>query len=830
MRAIRSLMRAPLVTATAIAIVGLGVGATAAAFSVVRGVLVHSVPYPRPDELVQVISTLSAQGITRGMVAFPRFETFAAESRSFAALAAYVTQDFTVGDDVPLSVPGARVSAAFFAVTGVPQAAGRVFSADEQVRGGPPALMISERFWRARYGAAPDAIGRTITVNGEAVPIVGVVAADVAPPLQNADLWFPRVYETDVVPPEQVERGAGYLRVMGRLKRGVTLDAARAEVAAIAAGYRQRFGSNRDAAFDAAVLPLGEYLFGDVRGTLVLTWVAGALVFLLACANAGNVLLARYLTRRAELDVRAAVGASPGAIARELLAEAAVIGTAGVAVGLAVAAAALRLMQPLAARVLATNTPYAFDWTLLAVAAALALVAIAVAAAVPALHVARGARGGYSDHLASGARAASASRATQRWRQAFVMAQVALSFLLLATALQQAAALLRLERADRGFPARGLITFRLAPSAAKYPTPESRVELFRQVEEHVAAIPGVTGVGASQAFPVGDDQTIAFAKEADQAKKRDEWPQAQFRIVTPGYFNALGVTLLRGRTFTSADAKDAAPVVIVNAALARRHFGDANPVGERILLGSFPGAREIVGVVSDVPQRWLEVGASPEAYIPMPQLPVRMPPSYFFVRMGAGGGAPGGAAAGAATGAATGATGSAPAGAAAAVVPALRTAVAAIDPAQALTRIRTMDDAAAEGLAIPRMRGTLTVGFALLGLVLAAVGLWSVVAQAVADRRREIAIRAALGAPPRAAAQGVIRAVAVMTGGGLALGVVATFALGAALRHAVAGLAEPSAAAMVAAAVPLVAVAMATARVVASRAAGVDPMGVLKAE
>ncbi|MEA3245909.1 MAG: ADOP family duplicated permease [Gemmatimonadota bacterium] len=799
MRALRSLTRTPLVTATAIAIIGLGVGATTAAFSVVRGVLVHSVPYPQPDALVQVISTLSAQGITRGLVAFPRFEAYAAESRSFAALAAYVTQDFTVSDDVPLSVPGVRVSPAFFTVTGVPPAAGRAFTAEEHVRGGPPAVMISERLARARFGSAAGAANRTITVNGEAVPIVGVVASPVAPPLQDADLWFPRVYETDVLPPEQVERGAGFLRVMGRLRPGATLDDARADASTISAGYRQRLGSNRDAAFDAAVLPLNEYLFGDVRGTLVFTWMAGVLVFLLACANAGNVLLARYLTRRAELEVRTAVGASPGAIARELLAEAAVIGTAGVALGLAVAAAALGLLRPMAARVLATSTPYAFDWTVLALAAALALVAIAMAAAVPALQATRAAR---AESLASGARAVG-SRAATRWRQGFVMAQVALSFLLLASAFQQAASLLRLERADRGFAARGLTTFRLAPSAAKYPTPESRVELFRQVEERVGAIPGVAGVGASQAFPVGDDQQIPFAKEADQAKPRAEWPVAQFRIVTPGYFGALGVTVLRGRGITAADAKDAPPVTVVNAAFARRHFGDANPVGERIFLGSFPGAREIVGVVSDVPQKWLETGASPEAYIPMPQLPVRMPPSFFMVRTTTVAGA---------------------------VVPALRTAVAGIDPAQALTRVRTMDDAAAEGLAIPRMRGTLTVGFALLGLVLAAVGLWSVVAQFVADRRREIAIRAALGAPPGAAAAGVIRAVTVMTAGGLAIGVAATVAFGAALRSAVAGLAEPSVLAMAAAAVPLALTALATARMVARRAERVDPVGVLRAE
>ena len=796
--ALRSLARQPLVAATVIAIVGLGVGATTAAFSVVRGVLVHSVPYPRNAELVQVTSTRLDQGLTRVLVAFPRFEAYAAQSRSFTALVAYATQDFTITDGpTPVSVPGVRVSAGFFRMLEVAPIAGREFSPDEQARGGARAAMIGERLWRTQFGSAPNVLERSISINGEAMPIVGVVPARLAPPVQDAEVWLPRVYETDNIPPAQVEGGSGYLRVMGRLNDGVTPDGAREDLQRVVADYRQRLGAMRDAPFDAAVLPLGTYLFGDIRGTLIFVWIAGTLVFLLACANAGNVLLARYLSRRTELDIRSAIGATRTHVLLHLLAESAVLGVAGLVAGLLIAAAVLQQFAPLAAQVLATSTPYTFDWVVFGVAGVLAVLAIVITAAVPAFHATAEHR---SAVIETGSRAPTPGRGAARWRRGFVTAQVALSYLLLAGAFQQASALLRVQRLDRGYDPRGLLAFRIAPSAAKYPTPESRLELYRQLEERVGGIPGVLAVGTSQAMPVGDDQTIAFNKEAEQARKREEWPQAQFRIVSPGYFGALGATLVQGRGFTAADAKESPGVTVINVTLARKHFGNDNPVGARIMLGSFPGAREVVGVVSDVRQRWLETEPLPEAYIPGPQLPVRLPPVYFLVRSAV---APD------------------------ALVPAIRTAVAAQDPGQSVTRVRTMTAAAAEGLAIPRMRAFLVVGFALVGALLAAVGLWSVVSQYVAERRREIAIRVALGAPPGAAAADVLRSIVVMMAVGVAVGLAVALTLGRVAQQLLVGLEPPGALMLLAACVPLVVAGAVTAYVHARRATRVDPARVI---
>ena len=796
----RSLARQPLVAVTVVLILALGVGATTAAFSVVRGVLVHSVPYPRAAELVQVTSTLAEQGLSRVLVAFPRFEAYAAQSRSFSALVAYAKQDFTLTEDAtPTTVTGARVSPGFFAAIEVAPIRGREFGADEQARGGPRAAMIGERLWNSRFGGAADIVGRTIAVNGEAVPIVGVVPARIASPLHDADLWLPRVYESDLVPPEQIERGAGYLRVMGRLKPGATAATADDDLGQVVADYRQRFGANRDAAFDVAVVPLATYLFGDVRGTLVLLWVAGALVFLIACANAGNVLLARYLARRTELDIRTAMGATRSVLLFQLLSESALLALAGVVAGLAAALVLLQGLAPLASQVLSTGTPYAFDPAVFAVAAILATLSVVITGSVPALYATSEHR---SELIASGSRPATSGRSATRWRRAFATAQIAVSYALLAGALQQATSLLALQRLDRGFDPRGLLAFQIGPSAAKYPTPESRLELYRQVEGRIGRIPGVSAVGASQAMPIGDDQSIAYIREADQARQRDEWSHAQFRIVSPGYLGALGATLIGGRGFSDFDTRDGVPVTVVNRTLARQHFGDANPVGMRIFLGSFPGAREVVGVVTDVPQRWLEHDPLPEAWIPGPQLPVRLPAMYFLVRSDVP---------------------------PATLVAAIRAEVAAVDPSQAVTRVRTMTAAAEEGLAIPRLRAFLIVAFALVGGLLAAVGLWSVMSQFVSERARAMAIRLALGAPPGTAKTDVVRAVASVTAAGIAIGLAGALALGRLGQHLFGGIESPGVMALIVAAVLLSATSGITVLVLAGRAARVDPARVMAA-
>ncbi|HVT40246.1 MAG TPA: ADOP family duplicated permease [Gemmatimonadaceae bacterium] len=793
--AMRSLRRQPVVTATVVLILALGIGASTAMLSVVRGVLVHSVPYAREQELVQVTSSMPKQNLTQILVALPRLEAYNVLARAFTGFAAFAKQDFFVTDGpVSISVSGARVSPDFFRTLEVAPIRGRGFTAEEQTRGGPHAVIIDERLWRAQFGGVENIIGKSMTINGAAEPVVGVVPARFAPPLQDVQVLMPRIYEPDFVPPEQVERGSAYLRVIGRLKPGVTPAAAQADLQRVVMEYRATSGALRDATFDAAVDPLSTYLFGKVRDSLVFLWLAGTLVFLIACANAGNVLLARYLDRRQELDIRTAMGGTRRQLVLHLLAECALLAAGAVALGLSVAVGIRFWLASLAGQVLATSVPFSFDATVYLVAAVLGTLAVLIAGTGPALQATAEQ---HSSLVAAGSRRATSGRGASRWRRVLVVAQVAVSYALLAGALQQAAALLKIQQMDRGFDAAGLTSFQIAPSAIKYATPDSRLELYRRIEELIAASPGVTAVGASQAMPVGDDQTIAFIPEVEHARKPDEWPHAQFRIISTGYHGALGVGLRSGRGFTSTDSRDGPSVAVVNETLARRFFGSGGAVGQRIFLGSQPVPREIVGVVSDVRQAWLEPVPQPEVYVPGPQMWVRLPPMYFVVRSRQP---------------------------APALIAAIRAQVATVDPVQSVTRVQDMEAVAAAGLAVPRMRATLIVAFAVLGTVLAAIGLWSVMSQFVAEQKRELGIRMALGAPPSAAMALVLRAGLVVVVLGVAVGLAGALVLGRVARHALSGVESPSPLMLGGAGALLLAIGGVAAFLPAVRAARLDPV------
>jgi predicted permease len=374
---------------------------------------------------------------------------------------------------------------------------------------------------------------------------------------------------------------------------------------------------------------------------------------------------------------------------------------------------------------------------------------------------------------------------------------VAVSYALLASAMQQVSALLRVQRLDRGFDPQHLTTFQIAPSALKYPAPESRVELYRRIEEAIAQAPGILAVGSSQAMPAGDDQTIAFIPEADHARKPDEWPHAQFRMVSNGYFDALGVAVRRGRAFSALDSKETINVAVINETFARAQFGSVDPVGQRIFLGSNVTPKEIVGVIADVRQRWLIPEPQPEVHIPESQMWVRLPPMYFFVRS------------------------SLPA---AALVATVRSHVAAVDPIQAVTKVRSMDAVAAEGLAVPRMRATLIAGFALLGMVLATVGLWSVMSQLVAERTPELGIRMALGARPIATIAYVLRSGLWTSTIGVVIGLVCALSLGRVSQSLLAGIESPDIIVLIGAGILLVAIGGAATLLPARRAARINPV------
>jgi predicted permease len=535
----------------------------------------------------------------------------------------------------------------------------------------------------------------------------------------------------------------------------------------------------------------------------VLLWAAGGFVFLIACFNAGNLLLTRALARRTEFGVRAALGASRGAIVRQLLGESLVLAAASIALGLVLAWAGLEGARRLTAEVLPATRPPALDAAVFAFAAALGLAAVLLTALGPALRVTGTTAAGAGPLVSTSVRGTGVGRGAGWWRRALVVGQVAVSFVLLAGALQQARELVRLQRMDRGFAPDGLLTFQIAPSSPKYAEPAARAELYRQIRERVAALPGVRAAGASQALPVGDDQMTSFVPEADRALEMERRPTAQFRLVTPGYLEALGPSLVRGRLLRPEDDERAVPAVVVSASLAERHLGGTDVVGRRLYVGANPAAppREIVGVVADVRPRWAEDAPEPGIYVPAAQMPIRLPPMTYLVR-----------AARAETDDLHGA---------------VRQQVRAVEPDQAVTRLVAMPELFARGLAVPRLRAWLMLGLAAVGTLLACVGVWAVMAQAVLERGRDLSVRLALGAPGRAVVGEVVRGGLAMSVAGLALGAAGSLAAMRLLGRVVEGVRAPDAAVLAGAGALLLVVAFAAAWLPALRATRIPPFRAL---
>ena len=790
--------------ATAGLIVGLlalGIGTSAAMFAVVRGVLLRPLPYPAQEQLLWISESLPAQDLTNVGVSFPRFEMYEAGNRSLAGIGAFWKQDFTLtGSGTPARLPGARVSAGLFATLGVAPIAGRVFSKEEQVAGGPLVAMIGERLWRTTYGGARDVVGRVINVDGLPCTVIGIMPSTFTEPLGDVDVWMPRVSEPDLLPPPAVLGGAGYLGVVGRLRPDATVARATADLRRIAADYRARSGDMRDAPFDPAPVLLSENLTVDLRDSIVLLWAAGTFVFLIACANAGNLLLTRALSRRTEFGVRAALGASPRQLVQLLLAECVVLAAASIALGLVLAAVALRLVGRLATEVLPSTRPPAFDPAVFAFAALLGVVAVLVTGLAPALRITSGREGGL---VSLTQRGTTAGRGASRWRRALVVAQVAVSFVLLAGALQQATELLALQRMDRGFDPQGVLTLQIAPSSPRFAAPPARLALYQQITERLAALPGVRAAGAAQALPVGEDQLTSFVAEAQRAVAVEERPKAQFRIVTPGYLEALGVTLVRGRTIAARDAADAVPAVVVSASLAQKYLGGTDVVGRRVFVGGNPNAppREIIGVVADVRSRWATSEADPAIYVPAAQMPIRLPPMAFLVRGQAAG--------------------------LDALPAAVRAQVSAVAPEQAVTRMQPMHAVFDRGLAVPRLRALLMMLFGVLGTVLACVGVWAVMSQLVLERSRDIGIRVALGATRGAIVGLIVRTGLALSAAGLALGVVASLVVTRLLAGILPGIGAPDVTVLVGAGVLLFAIGCAAAYLPARRATRIAPFAVL---
>jgi predicted permease len=796
---LRTLLKNRGFATVAVLTLALGIGANTAIFSVVYAVLIRPLPYPRPAELMAVYESLPARPRQaprpRSRVAPPTLRDWEVNS-TFTGLAAYGSGDYILtGAGEPSRIPGADVTSSFFQVLQTTAAAGRLLTPEDDRPDQPRVVVIGHALWRSRFGEDPALVGKSIELNSERHTVVGIAQDGFAFP-GAAQIWASLALPASELADEQ--RLSFYLEAIGRLKPGVSREQATADLDSIAAGLATKFPEIYRGR-GATIEPLHESIVGDVKPALLILLGTVGFVLLIACANVANLLLARAAGREGEIAIRSALGATGGRIIRQLLTESLVLAAGGALAGVLCALWARDAIVALAPANVPRIDEVRIDPWVLAFAAALAVGTAIVFGLAPAIIAARRDVG---DSLKAG-RAGWAGHGRRRLRHGLVVLELALSLSLLVGAGLLARTLWRLTSVDPGFQADGVMTMEIVLPRAKYPDAATRVPFFDAVLEQLGSNPIVDAVGGATNLPLSDtNMSFGFYRQ-EMVPARDEPLSANFRGVTPGYFRALGVPLVRGRSFTTDDRLGSPPVIIINATMADRYWPDTDPIGQRIAVtrGMKTVWREIVGIVGNVRHASLGARPAPEMYMPYAH------DAFPFLRIAVRSSERPEALAGA-----------------------MRAAVWAVDRDQPVSLVRSMDDVIGGSIASSRFNAILIGAFAVLALALAAVGLYGVMVWSVTLRLREIGLRVALGADRRQIVQLVLGQALVLSAAGLALGLV----LARALTHLIAAdlyettPMDPATLAVVSAVLLLTT--LGASYVPARRALRVDPIQALRAE
>jgi len=796
--ALRQLIAHPGFTLIAVVTLALGIGATTAIFSAVNAVVLRPLAVPRPDRLAFVF------GSWRGNLADVSagdFTTLAAEQRAFSSLAAVQYSSFNLSaGETPERTIGARVSAPFFAVFGVPPALGRVFAADEDQPGREQVVVLSHRLWR-RLGADPAIVGRDLRMNGLPYRVLGVMPQRFDLNAASEELWVPIAFTAE----RKAMHDERYLTVVGRLRDGVTRAQTAQDVEAVAARLWQSH-PQVDAGLHFTTQPYQEQIVGDYRTRLFVLLGAVGLVLLIACGNVANLLLARGAVRSRELAIRAALGAGRGRIVRQLLTECAVLGLVSGAAGLLLAWWGVRTLVALAPQGVPRFEQTTLDATVLAFAFGLSLASSAVFGLAPAL---RAAGGSITESLKEGGRG-SAGAARDWLRSSLIAGEVALAVLLLAGAGLLIRSGLALQRVRPGFDPAGVITARASLPAAAYAEPERLAATFERLVAEVAQAPGVRSAALVSQMPLGAGNSSNGLIPEGKPLAMESVVDTRLDIVTPGYFRAFGIPIVRGRALSDGDRRGGQKVMVVSAAAAAALFPGQDPIGRRVSCcepgpDGGPDYKVIVGVAADVHSRGLGAKVAPEFYLPLEQVPREawgwiQRTLYIVARAD---------------------------GAPEALIPALRRVVAGIDPDVPLYDVRTMEQRMGESVATARFNTLLLTLLGVIGLVLSAVGIYGVISYFVTQRTAEIGVRMALGATPRSVTRLVMRQAAVPVAAGVVLGLAASAAATRLLAAYLIGV-EPTDPLTLAAVVALLAAtALLASFAPAQRAAGVDPVQAL---
>jgi putative ABC transport system permease protein len=797
---LRMLAKNPAFTAVAVLTLALGIGANTAIFSVVDAALLRTLPYKEPGRLVYVWSAEKARGINQSTVSIPDLRDWREQSRAFDGMVGWWSGTFNLsGGDEPQQVSGWIVSPDFFDVLGARPELGRTFAMGD---GKDRVVVLSHALWSGTFGGDRSVLGKGIAIDGASYTVIGVMPAEFSSPFPNVQVWAPRPDSAVAT----AARGDRFLRVIGRLKPGVSLGSAQADMDLITPRLAREY--KEDAGVSAYLVSAGEQITGSVRPALLVLVGAVGLVLLIGCANLANLLLARSAVREKEFAIRTALGAGHSDLVRQLLTESLLLSLVGGAIGALLASGGIRYLRAIVANQIPRAQDIGLDARVLWFTLGLSILTGIGFGLLPAL---ASFKGQFNESLKKGSRGGGAGVQARRLRDLLVVWEVALALVLLVGAGLLLNSFERLRTINPGFNPEKVLTCQISLPSSTYKDPQI-VDFFQRLLDSVRALPGVKAAGATMTLPLESPNSGFWGGlniEGRAAVSREAIPIVNFAQITPGYLSAMGIPVLKGRAFTEQDNSEQSPkVVIINATLARRFFLELDPIGRRICMGEYCSKGPwltVVGVVGDAALQSLTDPRFPQVLSPHAQ------------------GVEGGQAGDMELAIRTSGD---PLGLAASV----REQVHELDKDQSVAEMRTLEQVVSASLAQPRLNTLLLAGFAALAVLLAAIGVYGVISYSVAQRTREIGIRMALGATRGKVFLLVVGEGMLLALAGLVVGLVAAFGLARLMTSLLYGVAPSDPLTFFAVSVLLSGVAFVASYIPARRATKVDPMVALRYE
>jgi putative ABC transport system permease protein len=799
---LRMLIKRPGFTIVALITLALGIGANTAVFSVVNAVLLRPLPFPHSERLVYVWESLRSDPKVEDSMSPHNFTDLREYNQSFDAyFALRYTSIALTGTGMPESLNAIEASADFERAMGTPAAMGRIFAADEDQPGKNYVAVISDGFWKRRFGASAQVIGQSIQLNGEPHTIIGVMPAGFSFPNPDIDVWKPLALDLS-----KYQRGTAFLQGVARLKDGVTLEQARADLLAVGAQLEEQYPNNRDLTFKPVLLRT--QLVGNIEKPLLVLFGAVVLVLLIACVNVANLVLGRATARWKEIALRSALGASRWSLIRLLLTESVLLGLLGGVLGLLLAAYGIDALTKINPDAIPNRHQITMDGFVIAFTFAMSLVTGVLFGLVPAWQ-ATGTD--LNRALREDSRTATGAGRLKLIRSGLVVAEIGLSLVLLAGAGLLLQSFWKLLHVNPGFRAENVVTCSINLPPVRYPSDWQQADFFRRTLDEVRALPGVEAAGFSTSLPFSGSRGTSSFSIDDRPTSRNsaDSPVADRHQAAPGYFRAIGIPLLEGRDFSDADDHLHPGVVIINETAAKRYWPDENPIGKHLTIGmpketqlyGKAVSREIIGIVGNVKHEELKDDFQPELYIPALQLPASG--MTLVVRGQAS---------------------------AESLINDMRSVVQSVDKDQPIRRAQLLQTAIARSVAPQRFVTMLLMLFAGIALLLAAVGIYGVMSYTVAQRTHEIGIRIALGAQTGDVLRLVVGQGMLLAVSGLAIGLIAALALTRLMQTLLFNVSASDPITFVAIALLLGGVALLACYLPARRAAKVDPMVALRYE